>query len=569
PTRVYRLQRSSSAPLLPSQMPSSDDTVISTPGAEKRFVTERAQAKRRETLEEASAAEKLVEEQEEVRAEQEKRIAFDTVLTDLQRGNHTLAEFLEHVFDPETKLAADWRWKGFFFHRSKVQRILDWWTTSRYNQTTRAFVHDWATTLVSKTAATEAQSITDSGVLRKTNKVINENFFLDFSLGGLTRQIRGMAPTAFRIFSAFSTTARQAREMTAKSLEKKELRQGAAALTLLQASSQQNNYAQAVTSLYLAATGAQRQHLSVLSLYGASINYTSVIGAGTTLKEDNKGRNRRKRKRNPGLLPLLNHACTATFRLIAASRLVKLVYDNLNIMSRVAEQILGRKNAQENGTCATLIPLYNAELEHLLTEDLDRSILEARLLHINDILLSEDESEFFRKNMVHTILRIIVNHGGEGFEKWMPDLAAAQPVSADTIEVHKTPLYPLPTMEIDESSITGNVEVMEAINKILGFDTSDPEFGKYIQIVAGDQLTIACQRSILNVRLGHESGAHSWKHVVLMPGLFHAKIADCHGVLETHFGKVGAGTRSPGSLGFHNTVLDRLPITLTSLLGFR
>jgi hypothetical protein len=50
PTRVYRLQRSSSAPLLPSQMPSSDDTVIFTPGAEKRFVTERAQAKRRETL---------------------------------------------------------------------------------------------------------------------------------------------------------------------------------------------------------------------------------------------------------------------------------------------------------------------------------------------------------------------------------------------------------------------------------------------------------------------------------------------------------------------------------------
>lgn len=57
-----------------------------------------------------------------------------------------------------------------------------------------------------------------------------------------------------------------------------------------------------------------------------------------------KKRNRRKRKRNPGLLPLLNHACTATFRLIAASRLVKLVYDNLNIMSRVAEQILGRKS---------------------------------------------------------------------------------------------------------------------------------------------------------------------------------------------------------------------------------
>ncbi|KAF8207882.1 hypothetical protein K438DRAFT_2013284 [Mycena galopus ATCC 62051] len=46
-------------------------------------------------------------------------------------------------------------------------------------------------------------------------------------------------------------------------------------------------------------------------------------------------------------------------------------------------------------------------------------------------------------------------------------------------------------------------------------------------------------------------------------------MADCHGVLETHFGKPSAGTQSPGSLGFHNTVLDRLPITLTLLPLFR
>ncbi|KAJ7222700.1 hypothetical protein C8J57DRAFT_1440284 [Mycena rebaudengoi] len=214
-------------------------------------------------------------------------------------------------------------------------------------------------------------------------------------------------------------------------------------------------------------------------------------------------------------------------------------------MSCIAEQILRRKNAQENGTCVTLIPLHNVKLEHLFTADLDRSILEARALHINDILLSEEESAFFSKSMVHTILCIIINHGGEGFEKWRPDLAASQP--------------------IDESSITGNVEVLEQINKTLGFDVNDPDFAKYVQVVAGDQLTIACQCSILNVRLGHESSTHSWKHVILMPGHFHAKIADCHGVLETHFGKVGAGTRSPG---FHNTVLDRLPITLTSLPPF-
>ncbi|KAJ6626313.1 hypothetical protein B0H10DRAFT_2211201 [Mycena sp. CBHHK59/15] len=118
-------------------------------------------------------------------------------------------------------------------------------------------------------------------------------------------------------------------------------------------------------------------------------------------------------------------------------------------------------------------------------------------------------------------------------------------------------------------SITGNIEVVDAINKSLGLSVDDPEYVKYVKTISGDQLTIARQRSILNVRLGHESGPHAWRHIVLMPGLFHAKSADCHGLLETHFGKPNAGTRSPGSLGFHNTVLDRLPVTLTSLPPFR
>lgn len=36
-----------------------------------------------------------------------------------------------------------------------------------------------------------------------------------------------------------------------------------------------------------------------------------------------------------------------------------------------------------------------------------------------------------------------------------------------------------------------------------------------------------------------------------------------------HWGKPNAGTRNPGSLSVHNTRLDRLPITLTSLPPFR
>lgn len=70
----------------------------------------------------------------------------------------------------------------------------------------------------------------------------------------------------------------------------------------------------------------------------------------------------------------------------------------------------------------------------------------------------------------------------------------------------------------------------------------------------------------MGIRLGHEVGLEIWKHFVLVTGLFHAKIADTHGTLLTHFGM--SSTRSPGSLAFHNTCLDWLPIVLTYLPSF-
>ncbi|KAK7033871.1 hypothetical protein R3P38DRAFT_3186109 [Favolaschia claudopus] len=594
-----------------AEHPTSDD-IIFTPRTERRFLRQRAeqQRQRQRLLNREEKADALVmqkkaaERQAELDKEKDRlrRLQiFDKFLNEMKENDISLAEFLEHVFDPNIKLNSDWRWRGFFAHQNVVERIFGYWTTSKYNLSTRSFIHNWATNLVSKTAASESRAITESGILAKTKKTVNEKFFLDFSLTNLSQSIRGMAPTMFRILDSFSTTTRQLKNATQKFLDKKELMKGAAALTLLRGASQNNNYAQAVNGMYLAASGAQRQHFPVLGIYGFSVGYTSIISSATRTpgtdqdpasdgmdqldeveeapgaaasavagkQKKKRSKKKKKRIRAPGLLSMLRDACMTTARALAKSNLSLLTYDNINLMNRIAEQILGRKSAQENGTCATLIGLHKAETKHLLTATLDTSIRNARPLTLDDIILDENESTFLTKNMIHTILRIIVLHGGEGFQRWQEDLDASQPVSDDVIDVHQTPLHPLPAMEIDESSITGNVEVVEEIMRTLDLKTDDPEYGKYVQIIAGDQLTIARQRSILNVRLGHESGAHSWRHIVLMPGLFHAKIADCHGVLETHFGKPSAGSRSPGSLGFHNSVLDRLPITLTSLPPFR
>ncbi|KAJ6481450.1 hypothetical protein C8R47DRAFT_1134462 [Mycena vitilis] len=148
---------------------------------------------------------------------------FDTVLSDMAAANYSFAEFLDYVFNPATRLNTDWRWRGFFQHRAMVDQIFGYWTSAKYPATSRAIVHEWATGLVARTASSEAQAITSSGTLSKAKKVVDEQFFLSYSLAGLTATLRGMAPIAFRILDAFSSTARQHQENTAAGLHRKEL----------------------------------------------------------------------------------------------------------------------------------------------------------------------------------------------------------------------------------------------------------------------------------------------------------------------------------------------------------
>ncbi|KAJ7487292.1 hypothetical protein B0H11DRAFT_2172828 [Mycena galericulata] len=549
-----------------------------TPNTEAKVLRRRAQDKRFETLQklkEITEEKKQAEEAaiDELRAEEErnKKAYFDEVLHGLEERNHSLADFLEYIFNPATRFESgfDWRWRGFFIHKPVVKKIFGYWTSSRSNKSTRTFIWDWAYQLVRKMVTRESRRITLSGVLSKVKKTVNEDFFLSYSLRGLSKTLRGLSPTAFGIFDAYSSTKRQSKTNSKSFLKKREVLSGSVAIALLNGASQNNSYAQAVYGTYLMATGAQRQHFSVLHGIGFSMGYSSITGQGTKAKETSETTPAANRQRSPGALWLLAEACRATARAVAATGLFLIMYDNVNMMVRVAEQILGRKNTQENGTCATEVPLHDTKLEDLLVADLDKGISEAPPLTIEDLQFTDTEATFFHENMIHTILRIIIRYGGEDFECWKDDLDKAQPFSADKIAVHRSFIHPLPAMEIDENSTKGNIEVVEAINKELGLDVNDPNYIKYVKILAGDQLTIARQRSILQVRLGHESGGQAWRNIVLMPGLFHAKIADCHGVLHTHFGKPSAGFRSPGSLGFHNTVLDRLPITLTSLPPFR
>lgn len=159
-------------------------------------------------------------------------------------------------------------------------------------------------------------------------------------------------------------------------------------------------------------------------------------------------------------------------------------------------------------------------------------------------------------------------NGGDGFKKFEKELNEQQPFTNKKIELHKSALYPLPAWKIDESSIIGNAEVDQAIRTELDLDKV-PDSSDRLRFYVGDQLSLACFRALENIRAGQETGSNAFFSLTWLAGLFHGKIADIYGNLVMHWGKPDTGGRDPSSLWYHNTRLNRLPITLSSPPPFK
>lgn len=202
-------------------------------------------------------------------------------------------------------------------------------------------------------------------------------------------------------------------------------------------------------------------------------------------------------------------------------------------------------------------------------KEFQSAYLNAPQLNLEDIVHTPEERKTFKNNLIHTILRIVVNYGGSRFKKFEKDLKKHQPESPEKIPTHKTNLYPLPSWNIDESSIVGNAEVDEAIVKELRIDNEDPEVANRVRFVGGDQLSIARRRALEFIRAGQEEGYEGFFWGAWITGLFHGKITDALGTLLTHFGQPDTISQNPWTLGFQNARIDRLPITLTSLPTYR
>ncbi|KAF8593298.1 hypothetical protein BDV93DRAFT_429166, partial [Ceratobasidium sp. AG-I] len=468
----------------------------------------------------------------------------------------SLADLLLFLFEPKRgSRTIDLQNEQFWNRTDKVKQLLQSWTHS-HQTSGKKLVVDWMVDFVGSKLHLEAQNLTTVSKMCFPSGAPEGYYLKNFKISHIQKTLETYCPVTIQILLDFSTTTRQRRRLGQVPESTRVVMYTICAL--LRQYSNQNNLTQTCLTLLMYGIGLQRQGFDILSHLGVLISYTSLVrGQETTIAWRKRGL--------AGPLKTLSAGCRQQAKDLWRAHIpCGVIFDNINLVFKVAQQGLGHTNSQENGTCATLFELHKPTPRSLDRAIAKSAFLKAGPLKIEHIIHNQEEKSDHRQLMIHAIARVIVKTGGEYFNQYQSLLDASQFAPAPVIDVHTTNIYPLPAMEIDESSINGVISVMDAIFAELEVDQKCPEFLDSIQLVAGDLKSGSNLLSAKESRSGHEETHSSLGNLEYVLGLFHTKIAAVLSVFTTHLGSPTAGKDNPGSLLFHNEVLGRNPIVISS-----
>ncbi|KAI0078045.1 hypothetical protein K474DRAFT_1674371 [Panus rudis PR-1116 ss-1] len=550
------------------------------------------------------------------------QIASQKVLALLDEYGCSWGEFT--LFMSGRQADGNTRYLGFFARPSLVEEVLDLWVSSRNSRTGHETVHNWAVKYVERVVNREANTMTGQGILRtaKARRNLIAKFTSGFSFTDLCSSIMQSCPTMVNVLKSFSSTSHQQKHGSAASLAKKFARLGESLLLLLGERSQQNNYAKHVLSLYLYASGAQRQVISVLSKLGLCSSYTALVGS-RSLDSHKSAKNDDDKDRPPirslfatmftdGIVgkstsTALNSDGFSEFQpssdMLSASAPSEsetasdsedvstdfsgsglsgesspdsdMMDEDPELAKKLLEYVEKRAAAIRavlNGThglftvrTATHVKMKTLRQGYHLVGAVQRTRVRklARTYELGHVY---DNYNIFYKAAEQIIGR---KDTLERFERFRENVMKAVPQSSQTIPVHQTEVFPLPAMSIDKSSTTGNADVLDTVYRKLGHHLDSPFFTQFVRIVFGDQLSVTRQRGVTGARIGHDNPQRTHINTVQAPGLFHYLMACASGTLQLHFGDPHLGARDPALLSAHNTLLDNKPIVTSSIPPYR
>ncbi|KAJ7820388.1 hypothetical protein B0H14DRAFT_3089251 [Mycena olivaceomarginata] len=307
--------------------------------------------------------------------------------------------------------------------------------------------------------------------------------------------------------------------------------------------SQKANNFQLVIGLFLLGSGASKREIEVLAHAGLSISYS-------TITEHVKG---------------LSKEGMVRIRELVKECMCQIVWDNLNIAFRVAAEHLKAKNHFDSGTTATVIlvfdPATGGNARHGTLPFSMKPPRERTLPVLDwtaeDTLPSPQSVEELSRCCFWQLKRLALEHIPGISDNLKKALEECPEIYQ--IPLPKTEQYPLPAMNLDESSLEGTLEVYFTILRHLGLDDEALE-AHGLMFDDGDLLTDSLKEKIESARRNSTTPIASMRASVRRWGLFHAEMAGGRLTVNEHWGKPNS-LWAGGLWWEHNKLLKRKPIT--------
>ncbi|KAG0319471.1 hypothetical protein BG000_003864, partial [Podila horticola] len=454
------------------------------------------------------------------------------VLRCIREEHMTLPSFLEELFKSDDPSIA--QWTGHFHEVNGTARVLKIWDCKLQGcKWEEAFVNSAVDVVVARTLRhLESNKVRKDWRLPHSKVTEQEvaGLLLD-NFKFLHRYAEG-ATYLTRLLKGLLKEDVPDEELSHKSLKRRRNRKptsvrGCIVAMLIFMSSRKVNAFQTIMGMFLHSTGCPKRVLEVLSGLGLSISYSSVQNGLRSLTKDAKKR--------------VKEAVTNYDWYI--------VYNNINIANKHCHQRADKRDTFDNGTAATVI---------LFPSDKGPS---PALLRPKNTRPEPDDNLFFPSDLDDKVFRqVSMSHVSNAIVRSLPEgstTLAIPVVPIEKLPVKKTALFPLQTMKLDESTIAGNLAVLERITKA-GLQLPKSWFDDPKNtIVAGDQMTVSRLLTLKIHRIFDPDPYHSlaWVHPTLQ--LFHLAMNLCGTIFRTHFGT----PQFPGTLASIVILLGRKRLT--------
>ncbi|KAH9484819.1 hypothetical protein JR316_0001721 [Psilocybe cubensis] len=396
----------------------------------------------------------------------------------------------------------------------------------------RVVATDWALSTTRQLAAMEADALAAEFTPSRGQSMFET--LAHFSLSGFLQDAERIAPTLYNHFRvvAFPPSSEKYKH------KQHDLILATVFCMLAKSRSEHATDFQTSMCLYLLACGTSKSLFNVLNHAGLTLSYSQAVEKLKKLSDE-----------------LLEET-----RTIAHLVTFMIIWDNINFAFRVSQQRHDAKDHFDNGTTATLVPLFGVEVGSLPTSLKPPRVVRPQVLEFDglDLLPSCEEAFRVQNGQLWHIEDILYNAFPDLRSKLFAHILPAPTVHQ--IPVHQTRQYPLPAMHIDESSLDGTLNVLSTILQTT-LQMSEEDVKRHgIIICAGDQLSLSLLDKASAIRRDDTNFLDNiGRFTEGQEGLLHLKFSHARMIANEFWGKPNA--RSPWSLWKVNTLLARKPIS--------